>query len=719
MEEILLQTMSWWLALFLMGMLALAFGIRIFSAFRDKGYLFAKVLGLAILSYLVFLLASFRLMPFRFLTLLLAAAACLLAECLWLLFSKAAAGQMGAVVRDRSFWKHAVLEEAVFALALFFWAYLRSRTPALDHTEMFMDHGFVKSLLNTDYLPALDMWYAGGTINYYYYGQYLTASLCKLTGNNSGVGYNLMMATLFALTLLLSFSVVYQLLSRKKEIKAGWAAVGGGIAALMVSVAGNAHAFLYAIVFPWLSRLGIMDYTYRHDLDRYWYPDATRYIHCYEGSKDATITEFPLYSFVLSDLHAHVVDIIFVLTFLALWIALTDRWEAEHRSESIKGIRDCFRLQPMILLLGFVLGIMGMTNYWDFAIYMVVSAFFAVYGAVMKYQSWREPRLYLTAGWQLLCLFLIRMLVMLPFSLNFDKINVGLAFVYTSSPIGEYLVLWAIPVIWAACLFLYCYRRRDIVEGSDIVAAILALCGLGLIVAPEVIYIKDIYVSAPRSNTMFKFTYEAFILFGLIAGYTFVCLMNRREQSWRGRIACGVLMAALLFPPLCYPYYAVHEVYFTGTDSRTLDGLAYIEQEDAGEYAAIQWIDENTSVDAVLLEANGISYTKDNRISMATGRQTVQGWWTHQMLWRNLSSEELDVRINDIREIYEGTDALKAEQLLEQYNVDYICITDREWEKFPALQLEKLQGMSEHIYDFGGTLVLQTKQNQNSMQAEK
>ena len=38
----------------------------------------------------------------------------------------------------------------------------------------------------------------------------------------------------------------------------------------------------------------------------YWYPNATRFIH-------NTIHEFPLYSFVVSDLHGHVLDIPIVL----------------------------------------------------------------------------------------------------------------------------------------------------------------------------------------------------------------------------------------------------------------------------------------------------------------------------------------------------------------------------------------------------------------------
>ena len=92
---------------------------------------------------------------------------------------------------------------------------------------------------------------------------------------------------------------------------------------------------------------------------------------------------------------------------------------------------------------------------------------------------------------------------------------------------------------------------------------------------------------------------------------------------------------------------------------------------------------------------------------MATGRQTVQGWWTHQMLWRNMSSEELNVRIQEIKEIYEGTDAEKTEQLIEKYGIDYIYVGNREAEQFTNLQMKKLMELGVNTYDFHGSWLVQ------------
>src|SRR3989304_5981669 len=53
----------------------------------------------------------------------------------------------------------------------------------------------------------------------------------------------------------------------------------------------------------------------REGMERYWYANATRFI-------PFTIHEFPSYSFVVSDIHGHVLSIPFVLLAIGLLITL-------------------------------------------------------------------------------------------------------------------------------------------------------------------------------------------------------------------------------------------------------------------------------------------------------------------------------------------------------------------------------------------------------------
>ena len=59
-----------------------------------------------------------------------------------------------------------------------------------------LDYGFVNSILRSGYVPPKDMWFAGGSINYYYFGHYISAFLTRLSGIATEISYNLMMATL-------------------------------------------------------------------------------------------------------------------------------------------------------------------------------------------------------------------------------------------------------------------------------------------------------------------------------------------------------------------------------------------------------------------------------------------------------------------------------------------------------------------------------------------
>jgi len=70
-----------------------------------------------------------------------------------------------------------------------------------------MDYGFINSILRSPTMPPKDMWFAGQSINYYYFGHFITALLTKLSGINSTITYNLMVSSIFAFSFLGTFSL--------------------------------------------------------------------------------------------------------------------------------------------------------------------------------------------------------------------------------------------------------------------------------------------------------------------------------------------------------------------------------------------------------------------------------------------------------------------------------------------------------------------------------
>ena len=194
-------------------------------------------------------------------------------------------------------------------------------------TEKFMDYGFMEAMMRSKTLPATDLWYSQGKINYYYGGQYFAVFLTKLSGTQVELTYNLMRT--FVAGLAFATAVFpgasdddrpYQgrKVSRLEErqlpitLQVSWQD-------LAVSIAGNMHYVVYAQILPLIQKLK------GEEVSGYWFPDATRYIGFNPDVPDKTIHEFPCYSFVLGDLHAHVVNIMFVLLLLGLLYAWTKK----------------------------------------------------------------------------------------------------------------------------------------------------------------------------------------------------------------------------------------------------------------------------------------------------------------------------------------------------------------------------------------------------------
>jgi uncharacterized membrane protein len=152
---------------------------------------------------------------------------------------------------------------------------------------------------------------------------------------------------------------------------------------------------------------------------------------------------------------------------------------------------------------------------------------------------------------------------------------------------------------------------------------------------------------------------------------------------------------------LLYPYYAVQtrSEEFRGpltAETRqpaTLNGLARVERNNPGEYAALLWLRENTVGDAVIVEAVGGAYSEYGRISANTGRPTLLGWANHQYQWRGSDTPEPPIRERAVEQIYTlpAQNWAETADLLNRYNVRYIIVGQLERRTYPNLQEEKFR----------------------------
>jgi len=669
----------WWLTINLFAVSFLPLTFSIFPKFFDRGYIFAKILSLSIVTYIIFCLSVIKLLPFTNVSIF----GILIAINLLNIYHLFVKNNFNNFKKDfRKILKYVLLEEILFFVILVLWSIVRSYAPDIEGLEKYMDWGFVNSALRTQYLPPADMWYAGLPINYYYFGHLVFAILTKVSSIPSSITYNLSIATLCALVFTSVFSLVANLASKHKSFL-----LAGLFSALLLTFGGNLHPIYNILKNNYdqnSNRFVLTVPALEKAAENYWYPDATRFIVKLFGASDNTIHEFPLYSFVVADLHGHLNDIPLVLFFLAFLLSY---------SQSASGGKKAEMDFNLILGSGLLLSIAYMTNAWDFAVY---GLFLGIFLLLL------QKNILITISTGLLTIA-FWYLFTLPYSLNFTPMAEGIKLSDVQSPLWQLCILyggfWLLVLPFIGWFIYTLLKNKKSFSNTDIFAISLTIVATILIITPEIVYIKDIYISEyRRANTMFKLVYEAFIMYSLVSGYILI--------KFRKSVLYRLLFFIVLIAHLIYPYFAIKS-YGDNHSQRQywgLTGTDYLKTDFPDNFAVINWLNTNVTGQPHILEAVGDSYTKYNQISSATGLPTVEGWLVHEWLWRG-GYDGPGSRATEVETIYQTTDPDEALALLQKYSVKYIIVGDQEREKYKNLSEEKFLKFSRVVFQSGKTKV--------------
>ena len=359
-----LPVVAWLLLVEGMALLVLPLTFFIFRPLPDRGYLFSKILGLLLTCWLVWMMASLKWMAFSRLSITAALAVLFLLSLIVRFFR----GQ-DIVAFIKSKWRLLALEECLFLAAFLAFVLVRMANPDLWHPfrggEKPMDFAYLNAVLRSTYMPPYDPWYAGGFLNYYYMGQFFVATLIKGTGIVPSVAYNLAVPLFFALTAAGAFAVVYNLAEvTRRRIKMpgpSWTPVAAGFAAVLLVVAlGNLDGLVQVAGGIWRTAIvnqpfGSFDF-WRST--RLMPPDPPGF----------EIDEFPFFTFLFSDLHAHMMALPF--TILALGVGLTI---VVSRLDQTRGRVKFLTEAGQLVLLSLVIGALRTINTWDYPTYLIIA----------------------------------------------------------------------------------------------------------------------------------------------------------------------------------------------------------------------------------------------------------------------------------------------------------------------------------------------------------
>ena len=583
-------------------------------------------------------------------------------------------------------WKWLLAEELIFASGFFFLSVVRGFGPDIIDLEKFMDVGLMASYLRAPTFPVLDMWFAGETMNYYTFGHFLGSIMTRYWSLELPYSYNLLLGLIMGLFMAETFSLVLNLIykSNGTETMKKPLLWGSTVAAILVAFAGNTHTIWY----------GIKNSGWKG----YWYPDATRFI-------PKTIHEFPSYSLIVGDLHAHVWNLPLVVGLLFsifLWYHTVLTAERPGRIY----FRAC--------VAGIMLGICFMTSAWSGGVYALL-LFLCGMTLTLFY-----PRRFAHISGSVALIGGVAAAVSSFWWTHFRPISRGVGWVEDSSDFWRLLVVWGGVGTLSAIAFLVAdhqnrslvtvanvFRRRKQGVLGFIITLIIAAWVLVLI--PEIIYVKDIYPDHPRANTMFKFVLQSFVFMGIATGWVagFVWLKDFIPANrFRKRIQAAItlLISVVFCLLLIYPYFGYRDRYGF-KNFKGLNGLSWLKEKYPEDYAAILWLNAHVAGQPVILEAVGTSYSEFSRVSAFTGLPTVVGWPVHEWLWRG-SYDIPSPRIEDVKSMYEQPFSLPSARMFEKYMVDYIFVGDKEREAYPALRSDQLRALGEVVFQQGGTFII-------------
>jgi|Deesub1362B_J571_1020462.scaffolds.fasta_scaffold00233_19 YYY domain-containing protein len=561
------------------------------------------------------------------------------------------------------------ISEGVFTTSFLFFLFLRSLSPSAFGAEKLMDVAFLNSVLTAERFPPPDPFFAGGDLSFYYYFGYVVGSAITLMSLSTlEVGYNIAIASVPAFFIMLGQGVLRELLKDSKHSNTGIV-----LGTAFITISSNPYS-AYEF-FSDIFQLRTPGYLY------YW--NASRVIS--DLKYDNAITEFPYFSFIHADFHAHVV----ALPIKLLAIALLYRY---------------FKKGESTRYLAVISFILFAVNSWDI-VFMLAIVLVSIY----RFYSRRDVN-ELKRGFLIVISALIPSMILYTFMSS----SAGLHFTSERTDVFEFLLHFGF-----IFLFVYLYLLDEVLNYRISVPAMI-LGGVAYFVAPVLLlttpllilsikkYTKgDFYstlmitsailISAcefisieSRMNTIFKFYLIAWVLLSLpsakfIAG------------SFKGRmkyLITTILVLSLIYPVVATPI-RHYEAKFT------LDSSIFIKERSKGDYDAIKFLKDKRSV---IAESSEGCYTYGGRISAFTTNQALITWPCHEVLWRS-NSEEIVDRMSALRVIYKSSDCKLKKEIAEKYKIKYIVFGDEERlkysvKKFKCFRLIFKSGSTE-VYDTG------------------
>ncbi len=788
----------WYVFIFILGLAVYPLTRLAMPGLPDKGYPLSRALGLVLFGYLAWLGGSVGI-PNTRLTIAILFGLLLLIGGLLAYYQRA---ELREEWRNRR--RYFLTVEALFLAFFVLDLIIRIGNPDLWHPakggERPMDFSYFNAVIKSTVFPPYDPWFAGGYINYYYYGFVLVATPVKLLGIVPSIAYNFILPTLFAIVGVCAFSLGWNLLAvgaRDWQEDAehsnnidGLPFIGGIAAAVLTILLGNLGTI--QLVYHKLQELGAQG-AFSWDptisiLQRWgwalqgfmmtlrgiplplgpgdWYWNPSRVLPPLGGNE---ITEFPLFTFIYSDLHAHMIAIPLALLAVS-WALAVVLGRAKWRSPLAAALG--------IAVGGLIIGVFYPANLSDTYTYLLIGMI-AIGYAVFRYTEGTSllRRIAWTAG-AVIALYLLSNVLYEPYRAWYSQAYSALdPWTGPKTPIWSYLTHWLVFLFiivswmvwetheWMASTPVSALRKLKpfalLIEGALVVFVLILLLlaylkvSIGWVALPVAMWagilllrpdltdakrfslfmigtallitivVEVVVVSGDigRQNTIFKFYMQSWILLAISAGAALAWTLPaffRWLPGWRvfWQTAMIFLIAGAALFTVTGVIGKIRDRWIVEAP-RTLDSMTfmnYAHYDDFGQrldlsedYRAIRWMQDNVQGSPVIVEANCSEYRWCTRFTIYTGLPGVVGWNWHQRQQRLFTSTWVEARVAEVNNFYSAVDIEYTNEVLDKYDVRYIIVGQLEHAAYPPEGIAKFEQFEgeywQEVYRDGKTAI--------------
>ncbi len=600
----------------------------------SAAYSLSKVFGVGLFFYIIWLFNHIEIFcgPWT---------SALILMSILLIFIKYLCKDYSSFVKEHK--REVALVELLFFGVFFLVLIIYANHPELYWGEKPMDFSLLNYFSRYPTLPPEDPWFSGQTMHYYYWGYFYLAQLANMVGLNPEVSYGAGLALTSALLSCALYSIFCFFLKR----------VG-------LRVLGSLLLILSANVAPLINLLGK---TVKFDMRYFW--SSTR---VFAGNGFA---EYPSWSFLFADLHAHVMSYPFAMSFLALLLY------------GLKYIWKDFRLKRdrfFFILYAFSFSLLLLINGWDFVIYSVLASILWLLQAP-KY--WKR----INYGLSFFFAHLLGLVIASPIFLTL--LGGGEKKVLLSSfEMNGWYSLFLFFGGWFLILLMstpYLFNKRKIENKCFVLpySSLVMASVLFILIAENIIFMD-------RSNTIFKTYTNVFIWLGIAAiGQVFFMIEEKVKTTLF--IPIGIILFSLLVGSGLNTYSILEYSKNHGNGGTGLKGSAYLKRTHFEYFQIIDWLRENTVGLPHLLEKDSPSFSHSySLVSSHTGLPSYLGWHNHVRL-RGAGHSSIEKRRSMIGYLYGSYEVIKVFEKLREVGIKFIVLGKMERREMDRRGLAKFE----------------------------